>query len=171
MLASVFVCTFFVAVHSGQLYQQNSALLLNDILLLEPGHKTAVYLSVCWSPAVVAGIYNRTALPISFLRSHTDVGRLPVSAPQDATTLIVVDLGCAGPLRWLSQVNGSYFKHPMRWLVLNANGERWTESSLWNGIPVWMDSNVLLASWDGESFHLDQGNDINTCIIFKINLL
>lgn len=157
ILATLCAIVFDLSAQADHLYHTNSVRMLNDVLHMELGHKTAVYLTVCWPPAEITRIYNQMPLPISLLRSPADLAQ-KAFVLNDATTLIVVDLDCPLTTSWISQVNDSYFKHPMRWLVLSANVESMNDSSLWNEVPVWMDSHVTLATWDGVSFQLKQGN-------------
>lgn len=139
-----------VAAAVNRSHYQHSIGLLVDLLQHEVASPIAVVLfASCWPPSDHVRLFKITPLPI---KKCDHSAELP-----DGVSLTVLDLNCKGALDLLLQTNLMALSHPRRWLIFNNRNATMTSNGhIWENIPIWVDSHITVAMWNGTGFGLSQ---------------
>lgn len=141
--------TNFSAVHSQRVAFLSK--LTNDIIENERV-PSILYAKTCWSKADDIDFIKYSSIPIQIANSIT-----PVNLPTDDDTnkqWFFIDMNCKKYSNFLSNVDGKYFAHPYRWILIDAKTESIQHLNFLPG------SNIILANQNPNSkeFTLNQGS-------------
>lgn len=185
--ATVLFCIYFLTkISSLNGIENDIAAVLNDIVDNE-AEPTNVFVKSCWSLYDKTQFMKKSALQVGFIDDF--MYKLPIDLSPN-NVMFVVNLDCDWASDFVNgvsyqfsfpysftlhlflmslricenyihqvNVNQTFFSHPYRWLMYGSNSSNTKLVENINNALV--DSNVILANWDG----MDNTYDLQQCIL------
>lgn len=124
-------------------------ILISDLIRNE-GIDAVLWLKNCWQKQQNIKFNKLSPVPIEMTKNSLEINT--IYDDESNKLWIFVDMECNDSAAFLKNVNQSYFAHPFRWIIADANDEL----EKLNLLP---DSNVILVHFDEiqQKYTLKQG--------------
>lgn len=118
------------------------------------GVPSTLWAKTCWSKMDDFKFTKSAPFFVQIVKSNAQI-HLPIDEYTNKQWFFI-DMKCNGATKFLSNINGTYFAHPYRWIIADATNE-----SIQN-LKFLPDSNIVLANKDSisDDYVLTQGKEM-----------